>query len=144
LYKNLGPLYNQINGTISLDINEDGCDSMDPPAGSIFISTSNGMDTFSTFSSAAGGFEMPVNLGYFTTYLEQLPEYYMASPEYHDSNMDVYGTTDTANFCLTPNATVNDLNISILPLDEPRPGFDVSYVMIYKNVGTTTLSGTLN
>ena len=50
----------------------------------------------------------------------------------------------TQNFCITPNGTHPDLEVSLLPLNSARPGFDVKYSIIYKNKGNTTQSGTVN
>ena len=36
---------------------------------------------------------------------------------------------------------MNDLEVSLLPIDGARPGFNASYKLIYKNKGTTTQSG---
>ncbi len=50
--------------------------------------------------------------------------------------------TATRDFCIQPNGIHNDLEISFLPSWPPaRPGFDAAYTLLYKNRGTTTLSG---
>ncbi|MGB5418831.1 T9SS type A sorting domain-containing protein, partial [Algibacter sp.] len=50
----------------------------------------------------------------------------------------------TQDFCITPNGTHNDLDITILPIAAARPGFDTDYKLVFKNKGTTTLSGTVD
>lgn len=42
-----------------------------------------------------------------------------------------------------PTPGINDLMVSLLPLEAPMPGFDVEMKIVYKNQGTTIQDGTL-
>src|SRR5690606_7295675 len=53
------------------------------------------------------------------------------------------GNTETHNFCFSPEFIANDVNISIYPLNLPRPGFETNYCLVLTNVGTTQLDGSL-
>jgi len=56
--------------------------------------------------------------------------------------------TDTSpynqDFCVAPNGSYNDLEIILIPRSQLRQGFDADYSLIYKNNGTTTLSGIID
>jgi hypothetical protein len=143
-YKNIGLPANQINGSVSYDTEDDGCDSLDTPLEHMLVSTTNGSDLFSTFTLPNGVFQLFPSEGSFTTELinvEQLP-YFNISPNSQISDFSGLGNTDNVDFCITPNGTFNDLSISVYPiLEDPRPGFDTIYELTYTNQGTTELSG---
>jgi len=45
------------------------------------------------------------------------------------------------DFCVVPNSAIRDLEISILPLTQASPGFETQYKVIYRNIGSTEISG---
>ena len=53
------------------------------------------------------------------------------------------GNTETANFCLTPNGVHNDIEVSLYPINNARPGFDAQYLIVYKNNGNQIASGSV-
>ncbi|OBX21751.1 MULTISPECIES: T9SS type A sorting domain-containing protein [Bizionia] len=142
-YKNMGTQFNEINGTIRIDMDANGCDVSDNVVSNLMVVTESASDSFATFSSSSNGlFQLFPNEGeYTTTITSQLPNYYVSNPTVQISNFTGVGNTDTVDFCIEPIGTINDLNISIYPLNSPTPGFDTNYQLVYKNVGTTQLSG---
>lgn len=143
--KNLGVLGNEIRGTIQVDINGDGCDDQDAYYPNIMVVANNGSTSFGTFTMSNGSYQMPVNTGNFVTSIEgNLPDYLTSNPASYNFNYSNLGNIETADFCLEPNQAINDVNISIFPLSQARPGFDATYRIVYKNVGTEQLSGTIN
>ena len=50
---------------------------------------------------------------------------------------------DTVDFCFEPNQVVNDVNIALFPINQARPGFEASYQLVYHNIGTTPLNGSV-
>lgn len=143
--KNLGVVGNEINGTVQVDVNGDGCDELDAYYPNIMVVANNGSTSFGTFTRNNGSYQIPVNSGNFTTTIEGgLPSYYTPNPETYTFNYSGTGNVETANFCLEPNQQINDLNISVYPITQARPGFDVRYRIVYKNLGTDPLSGTIN
>ena len=143
---NLGELNNQVRGVVTYDDDSDGCDYNDILVPNILVAGGNSGASFTTFTDENGGFTLNVNQGEITTLITpSLPNYFSVDPQIHFSNFQGENEIDdTANFCITPNATVNDLNVTIYPLSNPRPGFDMSYEIIYNNIGTTTLSGNVS
>ncbi|WP_250434101.1 T9SS type A sorting domain-containing protein [Hanstruepera flava] len=143
--KNLGVLGNEINGTIQVDINGNGCDEQDAFYPNIMVVASNGSTSFGTFTMPNGSYQIPVNTGNFETSIAGgLPSYLTSNPASYYFNYSNLGNIETADFCLEPNQAIPDVNISIYPLLQARPGFEVSYRIVYKNVGTETLSGTID
>ena len=142
-FRNLGILNNLISGTVTYDNEGDGCDGSDLGISNVWIASGNNFGAFSTFTNNDGSFAIDVGQGDFTTLLSpSLPSYFTVTPPIHTTSFEGDNEVDnTANFCVTSNATANDLTVSLYPLDEPRPGFDTSYEIVYRNMGTTTLSG---
>ncbi len=144
-YENLGLKNNLIKGFARIDNNDDGCDVNYTPMSDILISTTNDNEDFATFTSSNGFYQIFPNEGEITTSItDGLPDYYSATPNSQSSSFSGTGNTDTVNFCIQATQDVNDLNIAFIPITEPRPGFDTSYQLVIKNVGTTTLSGSID
>ncbi|MEH6764472.1 MAG: T9SS type A sorting domain-containing protein [Aequorivita antarctica] len=144
-FENLGVLGNQIFGNIRIDLNTNGCDGTDLPMPNIMVYTNNGSHDFATFTQPNGNYSLLTNEGDFITKITSaLPTYYVSDPSEHSSNFVGLGNSDEADFCIVPNQTIDDLTISIYPLIDARPGFEASYQLVYRNVGTTILSGSVN
>lgn len=69
-----------------------------------------------------------------------VPEYFTVSPEVQTVSFIGFNNTETVNFCLIPNQSVQDLNIVLLPISSARPGFMADYQLIIENRGTYTIS----
>jgi len=141
-YENLGETFNEIRGVVRLNTTGGTCDNSLPVLPNIMAVTSNGSDTFATFTLSSGLYQLFPTQGIFTTHLENI-NYYESSPLSHNSTFTASGEIDIADFCLEPNVTANDLNITLFPLNMANPGFDSRYQIVYNNVGTTTLSGSV-
>ncbi len=140
-YENLGPTTNKITGMVTTNL----AGNCNTPIPNILVKTNNSAESLSTFSLINGIYQLFPETGNFTTEIEpvSIPNYYTANPSLYNDNFSDIGNVVTHNFCLEPNQTVNDVNISILPLNQARPGFDVTYKIVYKNVGTTQLNGNI-
>ncbi len=141
-YENLGITTNKITGTITLNISG-SCTTILP---NIAVNTNNGADSYTTFSLANGLYQLFPQTGNFTTEVvtSSIPNYYTVNPSSYNDNFTNIGNMLTHNFCITPNQTINDINITIIPTGQARPGFNVNYRIIYKNIGTTQLNGDIN
>ncbi len=145
-YGNLGTFTNTISGVVKLDANADGCDENDAGIPNLLIITENGENTFATFTDENGAYSFSANQEVFTTSIESaLPNYFGSIPLVHTNDFtDSSFINADADFCVEANQTINDLSVVIYPdLDDPRPGFDTSYKIIYANTGTTPQSGDL-
>ena len=142
-----GDEYYIIEGNTILDLNNNNCDVNDPMFPNLNLSITGGSNSGSFISNASGHYYIPVSAiygSYILTPTLENPNYFTVSP----SSISVDFPTDVSpfmqDFCITPNGTFNDLEITIIPLEAARPGFDTDYKIVYKNKGTTTLSGAIN
>ncbi|PHR10346.1 MAG: hypothetical protein COA40_14620 [Aequorivita sp.] len=143
-YENFGRLGNTINGTVTLDLDSNGCTSNDEPMRQLMVVADNGTHSFATFTQPNGEYQLYTNEGTFTTTLNsELPSYYSPNPSFHTSTFVGQNNTDTGDFCVEPTAVINDLNITFYPLGDARPGFEANYQIVFNNVGTTVLDGNI-
>ncbi|HEY0047270.1 MAG TPA: T9SS type A sorting domain-containing protein, partial [Flavobacterium sp.] len=144
-YKNEGITKNTIKGGVRLDIEGNGCEAGDTLLPNILVSTTNGSTTQATLTfqnEFAGQYRLYTNPGeYETSVIAELPAYFMLTPLSHATTFTGVGNIDTADFCIEPIGQYNDLIVALYPLDDARPGFDASYQLVYRNIGTTTLTG---
>jgi hypothetical protein len=132
---------------VRFDLLGDGCTEADALVSGVLLVATDSNGSNATFSQENGQFLIyTTEDGIVTTQVtSQLPTYYAASPASFQSNFTGLGNSDTVNFCIAPIANINDLAVSFYPtINDPRPGFMTGYRIVYKNVGTTQLSGTVS
>ena len=140
-----GGSYYTVEGTIRLDLDANGCDVSDGSFNHLNFSITDGTETGAFITDSSGDYSIPVQEGTHTiTPTLENPSYFTISP----TEIIVDFPTDTSpysqDFCITPNGTHNDLEITLIPIDAARPGFDTNYKVIYKNKGNTSLSGSVD
>lgn len=134
----------KIEGQNKLDVNANGCDVNDIFIPNLKFSITDGSVNGEIVSNGAGVYTITTYEGMHTiTPILEVPEYFNISPESITVDFPTETSPFNQDFCITPNGIREDLEIAILPLEVARPGFDTDYKIIYKNKGTTTLSGTL-
>lgn len=134
---------NLIQGQVHLDIDNNGCSISDIDALNTSIQSTDGTNIYTTYSHNNGYF-LPVQLGSYTTSaISNYPYFSVVTTPYSD-NFSTFNNTVTHDFCLMPNTTVNDANIVLYPIGLARPGFNANYKLIFRNVGTTTLNGSVS
>ena len=144
-----GGINNIIEGTVIFDSNNNGnCE-----AGSEFINShlqiniSDGTETGHTFANNEGEYTFYVPEGNFTLTPEIIenPDYFIISPANANLNFPLLdGSTQTQNFCISPNGDHPDVEIIFSQLVPARPGFEASYRLVYRNKGNQTVSGTIS
>ncbi len=142
-----GGSYNTIQGTVLFDGNGNGCDTNDHPYQYLNLNLTNSTNETSTVATENDGtyrFHFSGDGIYTLTPILENPNYFTVSP----ASVTVDFPTDTSpftqDFCITPNGTHNDVDVTLLPITGARPGFDSSYKISYKNKGNTTLSGDIS
>lgn len=145
-YKNIDAASNEIYGTLTQDMNSDGCDPQDSLIENILVSTTDGVEVFSVFTNTNGIYQLFPREGEFVTaVVSGFSEYHNVLPGTALSNFSGTGNTDVVDFCFTPIGEIDDLRIAIYSIiNEPRPGFNTNYQIVYKNLGTTQLSGSVS
>ncbi|WP_264520529.1 T9SS type A sorting domain-containing protein [Flavobacterium sp. N1994] len=140
-----GGLNNTITGTITLDINHNGCDVNDLHPKDFKININDGTNSGATFTTATGSYLFYVQTGDYALSPQLNNPYFTITPNNNTINItNLDGTAHTQNYCATPNGTHKDLEINLLQIGNARPGFDTQYVLVYKNKGTEPLSGSIN
>ncbi|WP_298221558.1 T9SS type A sorting domain-containing protein [Flavobacterium sp.] len=141
-----GGNYNTITGTLTLDNDNNGCDVNDYHFPNSKIKIGDVSALFgATFTSSTGNYNFYTQTGDFQITPEFENPYFTVSPPsatitFADANNNV----QTQNFCISPIGVHNDIEVSILPIRQARPGFDAHYQLVYKNKGNQTLSGNVN
>ncbi|WP_191906928.1 T9SS type A sorting domain-containing protein [Adhaeribacter soli] len=69
---------------------------------------------------------------------------YTISPQNHSVSFTGTNQTQVKDFGFAPIPNRNDVKITVTAMTPSRPGFPLKYRVTYKNVGTTTLSDSLN
>ena len=129
---------NSIIGTVLYDQDANGCDENDLPAYNMLVKAGDGTYNYAALSNNSGGYNLQVFEGAYNIEL-LLPDYLTASPASSSVTFTGFDNEEVINFCLTANETVEDLNVTLLPLDQARPGFDSDYKLVVENRGTQTV-----
>jgi surface protein len=136
---NLSTDCNSVIGTFYFDLDANGCSNTDIEVSNVFIKAEN-ISGFSTSINVLNAdYILPVNSGSHTVSLLNLPTYFTASPLL--TTVDFSTTsTEQVDFCLTKNQTAEDLNITLVTLEDARPGFTATYKLVVENVGTEIMN----
>ncbi|WP_298904082.1 T9SS type A sorting domain-containing protein [uncultured Psychroserpens sp.] len=139
-----GGSFYTIGGENKLDANSDGCDSNDNLYPSLKFNISDGTNTGTYISNPSGNYSIPLSEGMHTlTPVIENPTYF-STPSPLTVSFPSEMSPFNQDFCITPNGVHNDLEVFIVPLTEAIPGFDATYKVVYKNVGNTLVSGSVD
>jgi hypothetical protein len=140
-----GSDYNTITGTTLYDSLGDGCDLNDIANPYVKVNINDGTNSGSTFINNSGNYTFYTQAGDFTiTPQVENPSYFFISPANAVLTFPLLdNSTQTQNFCVTPNGVHPDVEIVFVPTNTARPGLEARYKMVYKNKGNQTLSGTI-
>jgi Secretion system C-terminal sorting domain len=134
-----GPV-NQIKGTLFLDANTNGIKD----AGELLFNNAIVKSQKSGFSITAqpngGSFSFDVDTGSYTTTVQLFNPYYTVVPASKNSIFTTYFNMDSFGIAIQPIPNQQDLVVHLIPATPARPGFQSSYVLNYKNTGTTTIA----
>ncbi len=132
-----------VQGNIKVDMDTNGCDASDPDNAWVKFNVvgDNGLETF---ISNEGNYLLSLQSGHYAIDLSSENSFYTISPANIDFTLPEAENPVVQNICITPNGPHQDLEITILPIIPARPGFDATYRLMYRNKGTTTMSGTVD
>ena len=137
-----GGNYFTIQGNNKYDGDNDGCSATDINFPYLKIVIANGPNTETTIVNPSGTYFIPVPAGTQTiTPIVENPNYFVVSPNVTTVTFPTNTSPFTQDFCITPNGIHQDLEVVLLPLNVPRPGFIANYKLIYKNKGNVPLDG---
>lgn len=128
-----------ISGTLLLDSDNNGCDASDIRADGFLINATNGTDTWSTFSNH-GNYSIDFfNSDNLTISVLGLPPFYTIDQA--SKSVD-FNNPEDVDFCFT-SASVKDLTVKLVPLQDAIPGFQNEYLLVSKNLATETVSNVM-
>ncbi len=133
--------FNVISGEIKIDLDGDGCQNSNLLMPYTRINVENDSSPNTLFTNYNGAYVEVNDLNDFSLIPEA--DYFSFQPANAAFSFDIVGNSITQDFCAVPTGNYNDLNIAVIPLTDPVAGFVSRYKVIYKNVGTTILSGTV-
>jgi len=145
-YCSLNPaMSNQITGKLKIDANANGCDINDDNYEGALIQTTDGTNSYATFTNSNSEYTIYVGeLGTYTTTVSSNTNYYTASSSNNISIFTTYNNQSIVDFCLDPIPNINDLSIAFVNTPNLVPGGNFTHTIKYQNNGTTTLSGNVN
>ena len=135
-----GGSYNTITGTVRLD-----CGGANTTFANQKIKVNSGTQIGYTYTNNSGNYIFYAAIGNVVVTPQMENEaYFTVSPANYSFDFTTTGNTESADFCLMPNGTHPDLEISLLPITPARPGFDAQYKIVFKNKGNQIQSGTVH
>ncbi len=142
---NPGGDFNEVQGTVSIDSDNNGCDLNDPVFPQFTLGVSDGTESGSITADASGNYYIPVQDGQHTiTPQPENPSYWNFSPSSITVDFPTQSSPFTQDFCVTANGSIEDLEVVLIPLEEARPGFETDYAVQIKNKGNQTASGAVS
>jgi uncharacterized repeat protein (TIGR01451 family) len=132
-----------LKGSIFHDVNQDGLfTSVDLPLPQNNV-VNNQFPGYHSYSNVNGKYNLVGVMGNQTIKSESLPHYWLRSTV--DSINITINSPDTIinniDFGMFPIPGIKDLSIDITSMGTPRPGFDVSYSLLFCNKGNDTTTG---
>jgi len=135
--------YYTVSGTNILDNNANGCDPNDLHYPNLRFRVNTGPSTGNFFANTSGDYTLTLKAGTHTiTPVLENPEYFSISPTSITADFPAQGSPLLQDFCITfvPH---HDVEVTVLPINNARPGFDARYKIIYKNKGNQTENGSI-
>jgi hypothetical protein len=140
-----GGVFYTIKGKNTFDANNNGCDANDPIYPNLKYRIIGSTTTGNIISNASGNYAIPVQAGTYTIKpLLENPTYFTATPDSVQITFpNAINDTIVQNFCIAPNGVHHDVEISVIPTSNARPGFDATYQIVYKNKGNQIENGSV-
>ncbi|WP_196885088.1 T9SS type A sorting domain-containing protein [Aureivirga sp. CE67] len=136
----------KVKGEVNFSYTSD-CENEGEAIPNFKFEITDGENTGVYISDQDGNHSIYLNEGTYTIIPKnENSEYFIFSPESIEVTFPNDNNSETIiqDFCLQPNGEIDELEISIIPIDIARPGFDADYKIVYKNIGNTILSGEIN
>lgn len=137
--------YNTVIGKVKFDIEGDGCQNNIGVPG-IKMQYNCSLPQCYTFSDNQGDFILYTQNNSISITpqndLYPLFDFGLSGPVV--LNFDENTILQNIDLCLAPNTATNDVEITVLPIEQARPGFDATYKIAYKNKGNQVESGMIN
>ncbi len=138
-----GGEYYEVTGNTTYDFDGNGCEVLeDIAAPFIEFVVTDGTNTGTFISNETGAYTIPLQAGTHTiTPTLENPAYYTFSPASISVDFPTDPSPFTQDFCISANGVHPDLEVTIIPIEPARPGFEASYSISYSNKGNQIQSG---
>lgn len=134
-----------IKGANMYNVDNKGCTADNLLFSNIKYTVTNGSKINNFYSTKEGSYAIAAQEGTITVKPSiENPNYFIISPSSVNVTFPAQSSPFTQDFCISANGTHQDLEISLIPLEAARPGFDVKYKIVYKNKGNIIQSGSLD
>lgn len=134
----------QITGKAILDINGDDCatSSQTLPYTKYSITDTQGGEGY-FFANSEGDYRFYLPEGNYTYKPEVLygDDLFTTTPVEGSVSFPADGAEVIQDFCFTPGIPVDIIEVTLIPLEPARPGFDTRYLITYTNTGNVTRGG---
>jgi hypothetical protein len=134
--------FNQINGVTRFNTSGN-CTPSDAAFSNMRYNYTDGTLTGSVFASNGDLNIYVPNGSYIVSPQFENPSYWNVSPPNFSVSFPTQTSPVTQDFCVSANGSIEDLEVMILEMSEPRPGFDVDYRVVVRNKGNQSASGTV-
>lgn len=134
-----GGSFNTITGSVKYD-----CSGSNTNTANAKIVISDGVTSGSTFANQNGDYTFYVGTGAFTVQPQLINSTdFVVTPVSTVLNFTELNTSQSADFCIDSNGINSDISVTIVPLNNARPGFDSNYMITIINNGNQIENGTL-
>ncbi len=134
---------NQAGGMVFLDQNNSGTrDAGEPALAQMGVSLAG--SPLPALSMPNGRYRLYTGAGTHQVGIPQTPPYYTLAPGSHSVTFAGLGQVDTVrHFALQPIPNKQDLEVSLVQVTAPRPGFTYRTKVTYRNAGTVVMNGSV-
>ena len=139
-----GGTFYEISGNTKWDLDNNGCDANDINYPNLKFDITDGTNSGSFIANSSGNYYIPFSAGNHTmTPVLENPSYFNISPTTVTVDFPTQASPFLQDFCVTANGVHSDVEITLIPLNPARPGFDAHYKLVYKNKGNQVENGTV-
>ncbi len=139
-----GGTYYTMQGKSIFNANSENCEASELNFPYIKFSITDGVTVGTTLTDRTGNYHLHLQENTYTiTPALENPHYFTINPEVVQISFPEEASPFTQNYCITPNDIYHDVDITVLPLEVLRPGFNARYRIIYKNKGNQVSNGIL-
>lgn len=135
---------NTVKGSVFFDKNVNGIKDSDETYFDKVLVKSQKQNNTVASAPFNGSFYNDVDTGTYITNVLIDNSYFNVTPSDKFSSFSDYFKTDSVSFAIQPVVNRKDLTITVFLLNGSRPGFPISYKIVYQNIGTQEiLDGTV-
>ena len=130
----------ELSGHVQYDVLDNGCSDGAISVSNQRLEISNDQDSYIFTTDSTGSFELLTFEGDHRI-VPLINNAIISTPS--ELNVSFPGSNSQVfeKFCLSSDELFQDVSINVYPLDLSRPGFENTYVLSYRNLGTIPVSG---